>query len=146
MRRLYADIEDRLWICTTAGVHVVQPGTTRVDTTTLPALGEVTLRSAPLDLRITRATLDAKNLDIEGAVRVAPGSHRFGRLVSAQAVALRAERGEVVPEIPRGGALVMRPLLLHASSKAAAPVARRVLHFVFGPPQLPAGLVWKEAI
>jgi hypothetical protein len=77
---------------------------------------------------------------------VVPGSHRFGRLVSAQAVALRTERGEVVPEIPRGGALVMRPLLLHASSKATAPVARRVLHFVFGPPQLPARLVWKEAI
>jgi ectoine hydroxylase-related dioxygenase (phytanoyl-CoA dioxygenase family) len=80
-----------------------------------------------------------------GALRVVPGSHRFGRLVSAQAVALRTERGEVVPEIPRGGALVMRPLLLHASSRATAPVARRVLHFVFGPPQLPAGLVWKEA-
>ena len=37
-----------------------------------------------------------------GALRVVPGSHRFGRLVSAQAAALRAERGEVVPEIPRG--------------------------------------------
>ena len=42
MRKLYVDSEDRLWICTIIGVRVVQPGTTRVDTTTLPAVGDVT--------------------------------------------------------------------------------------------------------
>jgi len=36
----------------------------------------------------------------------------------------------------------MRPLLLHASSKAHTPRHRRVLHFVFGPPALPLGLHW----
>jgi hypothetical protein len=44
--------------------------------------------------------------------------------------------------VPRGGAMLMRPLLLHASSKAAADIPRRVLHFVFGPAQLPEGLRW----
>jgi hypothetical protein len=81
-----------------------------------------------------------------GALRVVPGSHRFGRLDAVRAAALRAESGEIVPEVPRGGVLVMRPLLLHASSKATVPVYRRVLHFVFGPPELPAGLQWKDAL
>jgi hypothetical protein len=81
-----------------------------------------------------------------GGLRVVPGSHRFGRLDAVRAAALRAESGEIVPEVPRGGVLVMRPLLLHASSKATVPVYRRVLHFVFGPPELPAGLQWKDAL
>jgi hypothetical protein len=36
----------------------------------------------------------------------------------------------------------MRPLLLHASSRARLPVRRRILHFLFGPARLPHGLVW----
>jgi hypothetical protein len=58
---------------------------------------------------------------------------------------LRTAGGESVVAVNRGGALVMRPLILHASSKASAPKARRVLHFVFGPPQLPFGLEWRWA-
>jgi hypothetical protein len=80
-----------------------------------------------------------------GALRVVPGSHAFGRLTTVQAEQLKKERGEQVVEAPRGSALIMRPLLLHASSKALRPVPRRVLHFVFGPPQLPWGLRWKVA-
>jgi predicted protein tyrosine phosphatase len=54
----------------------------------------------------------------------------------------------VTPELlawDRGGALVMRPLILHASSKATSLSQRRVLHFVFGPPRLPLGLEWRWA-
>jgi hypothetical protein len=36
----------------------------------------------------------------------------------------------------------MRPLLLHASSKAINGPPRRVLHFVFGPSHLPEGFRW----
>jgi hypothetical protein len=42
--------------------------------------------------------------------------------------------------------LVLKPLLLHASSKASMPSQRRVLHFVFGPPVLPFGLEWPQAV
>src|SRR5581483_5304455 len=42
----------------------------------------------------------------------------------------------------RGGAMLMRPLLLHASSKVTVDSTRRVLHFVFGPEHLPVGLRW----
>jgi Phytanoyl-CoA dioxygenase (PhyH) len=81
-----------------------------------------------------------------GALRVVPGSHRAGRLNGAQAEKLRAQRGETVVPVLRGGALLMRPLLLHASSKSSAVRPRRVLHFVFGPTQLPEGLAWRYTV
>lgn len=77
-----------------------------------------------------------------GALRVVPGSHRHGRLNPRHMEALRAASGEVVCAIPRGGVLLMRPLLLHASSKALEAAPRRVLHFVFGGPAPPEGLSW----
>jgi hypothetical protein len=43
------------------------------------------------------------------------------------------------------GAVVMRPLL-HSSSKATQLLPRRALHFVFGPPKLPLGLTWQNAV
>ena len=81
----------------------------------------------------------------DGPLRVVPGSHRQGRISPAAAVAMRADR-EVACTTERGAALVMRPLLLHASSKATGQRQRRVLHFVFGPPVLPHGLRWQHAI
>jgi ectoine hydroxylase-related dioxygenase (phytanoyl-CoA dioxygenase family) len=81
-----------------------------------------------------------------GALRVVPGSHCFGRLDAGKVDELRTERGETVVPVARGGVLLMRPLLLHASSKATEPKARRVLHFVFGPRRLPLGLEWQWAV
>lgn len=81
-----------------------------------------------------------------GPLRVVPGSHRAGRLSDAQAQALRAEHGEAVCTAARGDALLMRPLLLHASSRASSPARRRVLHFLFGPDRLPHGLVWNRTV
>ncbi len=63
-------------------------------------------------------------------------------IVAPGAVKVRDAHGEVTAVVKRGGVLAMRPLLLHASSKALAPSFRRVLHFVFGPPTLPLGLRW----
>ena len=57
-----------------------------------------------------------------------------------------SERGEVTAVVSRGGVLAMRPLLLHASSKAVVPSFRRVLHFVFGPPALPCRLRWAATV
>ena len=81
-----------------------------------------------------------------GALRVVPGSHSEGRLSRERAEELRRESGETEVPVARGGALVMRPLLLHASSKATSQSPRRVLHFVFGPPKLPLGLEWRWAV
>lgn len=81
-----------------------------------------------------------------GALRVVPGSHRMGRLAAEAQAKVRDTSGEQVVPVDRGGALLMRPLLLHASSKATVPDGRRVLHFLFGPRTLPLGLRWHTAI
>jgi ectoine hydroxylase-related dioxygenase (phytanoyl-CoA dioxygenase family) len=89
-------------------------------------------------LRVHLDDCDERN----GALRVVPGSHRLGRASTAQAHGAREVRGERFVPVPQGGVMLMRPLLLHASSKARVDLPRRVLHFVFGPPSLPDGLRW----
>jgi hypothetical protein len=81
-----------------------------------------------------------------GALRVVPKSHLEGRLSKEQAEALRSQYGETLVPVGRGGALVMQPMLLHASSKATSLASRRLLHFVFGPPSLPSGLEWRWGV
>ena len=78
-----------------------------------------------------------------GPLRVVAGSHREGRLGEKEIPAIRRELGERDCVVGRGGALILRPLLVHASSKATAPNRRRVLHFLFGPAALPSGLEWR---
>ncbi|MFC5472798.1 phytanoyl-CoA dioxygenase family protein [Paraherbaspirillum soli] len=82
----------------------------------------------------------------DGPLRMVPGSHKKGRLSGAQALAERDRLGEMVCPVARGGALLMKPLLLHASSKASGQSKRRILHFVFGPRSLPCGLQWQYAV
>lgn len=76
-----------------------------------------------------------------GPLEVVPGSHTEGRLPSASVS--RYAQYRVTCAVPRGGALVMRPLLIHSSSKSRSPQPRRVLHFLYGPPlpwlRLPPG-------
>ena len=81
----------------------------------------------------------------DGPLHVVPGSHRRGRLDDASAIALRDVRGTVACPAARGGAMILRPLLLHASSKATGTSRRRVLHFLFGPRELPCGLAWAHS-
>jgi ectoine hydroxylase-related dioxygenase (phytanoyl-CoA dioxygenase family) len=81
----------------------------------------------------------------DGPLRVVPGSHRLG-IASPEAVAVaRRQVAEEACVAPKGAAMVMRPLLLHASSKALGRSRRRVLHFLFGPASLAHGLRWQHA-
>jgi len=81
-----------------------------------------------------------------GALRVVPGSHARGFLSQAEAEGFRARHEEVVVPVSAADALLMKPLILHASSKATSGARRRVLHFVYGPKVLPFGLHWQHAI
>lgn len=72
-----------------------------------------------------------------GPVQVIPGSHSTGRLPVDE-----AEHAPVSCTSSRGGALVMRPLILHASSPATVPAHRRVVHLEFAADELPHGLEW----
>jgi ectoine hydroxylase-related dioxygenase (phytanoyl-CoA dioxygenase family) len=96
-------------------------------------------------LLAVRLHLDACSED-EGALRVVPGSHRCGRLGSDDIVAMDKRQSEVVCTADAGDLLLMRPLLLHASSKAERPSGRRVLHFLFAPHQPGYGLQWRIAV
>ncbi len=101
---------------------------------------EVLERITAVRLHIDPCTLES------GPLRLVPASHNQGVLSAAQVEQLRERNGEQAVPAPRGGALIMKPLVLHASSKATAPMNRRILHFVFGPPKLPYGLKWQYAI
>jgi ectoine hydroxylase-related dioxygenase (phytanoyl-CoA dioxygenase family) len=80
-----------------------------------------------------------------GPLRVLPGSHLRGRL-GAGATRDWLERMPAVScLIPRGGALLMRPLLLHASSPADDPGHRRVVHLEYAADRLPDGVEWFES-
>jgi ectoine hydroxylase-related dioxygenase (phytanoyl-CoA dioxygenase family) len=77
-----------------------------------------------------------------GALRMIPGSHLRGRLSQEEVSRLRDEVGEVVCIVPEGGALLMRPLILHASSAAGTARHRRVIHIEYAAACLPFGLEW----
>jgi hypothetical protein len=82
----------------------------------------------------------------DGPLRVVQGSHTQGVLAPDAATETRDALGECVCEAEAGTALVMRPLLLHASSKSQGTGRRRVLHFLYGPRSLPRGLRWQTAV
>jgi len=77
-----------------------------------------------------------------GALRVLPGSHQAGRLSAEDVDRWRTENTPVTCAVRRGGALLMRPLTLHASSAAQNPGHRRVIHLEFAASGLPGGLAW----
>jgi hypothetical protein len=78
-------------------------------------------------------------------LRVVPGSHRGGRL-GPEATRHWLERvAPVACPVPVGGALVMRPLILHASSASNAPGHRRVVHIEYAADPLPFGVEWFES-
>lgn len=76
-----------------------------------------------------------------GALLVVPRSH--DSVVDVRTLdRTEAERRAVACEVHAGGAVVMRPLILHASRKSVSPSHRRVIHLEFAGAQLPAGLRW----
>ncbi len=80
-----------------------------------------------------------------GPLRVIPGSHRLGRLDADGIAACRAKTPAEEIHCRAGDALVMRPLLLHASSKATRPSRRRVFHVEFACEELPGDLRWAHS-
>ncbi|PJJ60590.1 phytanoyl-CoA dioxygenase family protein [Hymenobacter chitinivorans] len=88
-----------------------------------------------------RLHLDACDAD-NGALKVVPGSHRAGPLLGPELAARTT--GAVVCAVPAGGAMLMKPLLLHASDRSRSARSRRVLHLEFASAPLPPGLQWRE--
>jgi ectoine hydroxylase-related dioxygenase (phytanoyl-CoA dioxygenase family) len=80
-----------------------------------------------------------------GPLRVLRGSHARGRLKDEEIEHWEQNGKEVACLVPKGGALLMRPLLLHASAPAKKPCHRRVIHLEYAADPLPHGLKWFEA-
>lgn len=111
-----------------AGIHHVRP--------------PVAVLGAMLTVRVHLDDCGATN----GPLQVIPGSHRDGRL-DAAATRERLGRGPKVDcLVARGGAVLMRPLILHASGAATEPARRRVIHLEYAAAPLPDGLRWFEMV
>ena len=94
-------------------------------------------------MAVVRLHLDDCDLD-NGALRVIPGSHLSGELSAGEIGGQTSSCQAVTCELSKCGALLMRPLLLHASSPAKSPWHRRVLHLEFACAELPDGLKWYD--
>jgi ectoine hydroxylase-related dioxygenase (phytanoyl-CoA dioxygenase family) len=77
-----------------------------------------------------------------GCLKVIPNSHKLGILNSEQINEVVASEKAHFCEAEKCAALIMRPHLLHASSKSSEPSNRRVLHFEFSNWQLPSAVYW----
>ena len=78
-----------------------------------------------------------------GALRVIPGSHRLGRLSNEQLQNQVAIVQPVSCDVQAGDVMLMRPLLIHASSACERPRHRRVIHIEYAAFDLPGGLRWQ---
>jgi ectoine hydroxylase-related dioxygenase (phytanoyl-CoA dioxygenase family) len=77
-----------------------------------------------------------------GALRVIAGSHSGGKLGENLIQELAEGSASVICAMRRGGVLMMRPLLLHASSASSIPGHRRVIHLDYAAVDLPSGMDW----
>jgi ectoine hydroxylase-related dioxygenase (phytanoyl-CoA dioxygenase family) len=79
-----------------------------------------------------------------GPLRVLPGSHASGKLDPGAIATWPSRTGMPAVDVlvPAGGAVIMRPLLLHASASGTDPGHRRVIHLEYAAEELPGGLEW----
>lgn len=90
-------------------------------------------------IRIHLDDTDERN----GALKVLAGSHKK-RLTNDEIRVITENSVPYVVEVASGGVQLMKPLLLHASSKVTNQKRRRVLHLEFSSKELPNGLTWLE--
>lgn len=76
-----------------------------------------------------------------GALRVIPGSHLKGIIRPDE---LKQKNQEQTCSVEKGGIMLMKPLLLHASGRTSNNRQRRVVHIEFSRTELPQGLSWSE--
>ena len=122
------DMEDWNGWSVKDGVNYVQPPTTML--------------SSLVALRVHLDDCNERN----GPLRVLAGSHSSGRIQQNEIAALAASFEVRTIVGKAGSALLMRPLLIHASSKAISDERRRVLHLEFAACALPNPLAWHRRV
>ena len=106
------------------GVHHVQP--------------ELKVLEEMVTLRIH---LDDTN-ESNGCLKVIPKSQSLGILSKSELDRVVAESEEYICSVKSGDLLVMRPHLLHSSSKGTNPSHRLIIHVEYSSFELPMGLAW----
>jgi ectoine hydroxylase-related dioxygenase (phytanoyl-CoA dioxygenase family) len=89
-------------------------------------------------LRIHLDHTDAQN----GALKVIRGSHKnpnINKSINSQYM-----KEEIICPVQQGGIMIMKPLLMHASSKSLNGKQRRVIHLELSNCDLPEKLSWSE--
>jgi ectoine hydroxylase-related dioxygenase (phytanoyl-CoA dioxygenase family) len=77
-----------------------------------------------------------------GALKVINNSHSKG-ILRVENLDFENEK-ETICEVEKGGIMIMKPLLFHASNKTTNNERRRVIHIEFSKQELPEGLEWSE--
>jgi ectoine hydroxylase-related dioxygenase (phytanoyl-CoA dioxygenase family) len=77
-----------------------------------------------------------------GCLKVIPGSHERGLLKQAEIEATVKSNIAVPCVVEAGDVVIMRPHILHSSSKAKRPNHRRVVHLEYASYELPDGISW----
>lgn len=90
-----------------------------------------------------RLALD-DNTPENGPLRVRPGTHHRGLLTEAALATLDTPSVDCC--VAAGGAILMKPLLVHSSGRVRGTAPRRVLHFLYGPPRPPRELEWNISV
>ena len=93
------------------------------------------------DMVTFRIHLDDAN-ESNGCLKVIPKSHNLGILSKETQDRIVRESDDFVCSAKSGDLLVMRPHLLHSSSKGTAPSHRRIVHIEYSSFKLPMGLAW----
>jgi len=86
-----------------------------------------------------RIHLDDTTVD-NGALKIIAGSHATG-IRRTETV---DRDNETICEVPKGGIMLMKPLLFHASGRSSNARQRRVIHLELSNQALPNGLEWAE--
>jgi len=83
--------------------------------------------------------------ETNGALKVIPGSHN--KKLSDEEVSLITQNSiPYICDVAACGIQIMKPLVLHSSSKATSQKHRRVIHLEFNTIELPNGLEWAERL
>jgi ectoine hydroxylase-related dioxygenase (phytanoyl-CoA dioxygenase family) len=77
-----------------------------------------------------------------GALKVLNKSHKKG-IVRTENIEVENET-ETICEVEKGGIMIMKPLIFHASNKTTNNERRRVIHIEFSNQKLPNELEWSE--
>jgi hypothetical protein len=77
-----------------------------------------------------------------GSLQVIEGSHKKG-IYNPELINLNTDK-EINCDVPRGGIMVMSPLLMHQSLPSTNYLKRRVIHFDVTNISLTEGLCWAE--